>query len=148
MWEAVFIYFCQQLMPRRQKPKALFVCHPYSKTISEEPSSLPSEVTDCLIQKPFKARLQQCEKMDLTNFTEICSFYGHEDKTTDSHLVTTADLSYKTGAKWGCILASPCASGSSFGKGNGGGHGKTGFLKTMHLSRTWGFATEDLWRLS
>lgn len=60
---------------KRKKKKALFMCHPYTKTISKEPSSVPSEATDCLIQKSFKAQLQQCEKMNLKDFTEIILFF-------------------------------------------------------------------------
>lgn len=59
----------------QKKKKKLCLCHPYTKTISKEPSSVPSEATDCFIQKPLKAQLQQCEKMNLKNFTGIILFF-------------------------------------------------------------------------
>lgn len=85
---------------------------------------------DCFIQKAFKAQLQQCEKMNIIILLKwFCSFYGHENKTTDSHLVTTAYSLCKIGAKWEQILVLSPTGGLLLGKGNREGDGNAAFIK-------------------
>lgn len=93
---------------QKKKKKALFMCHPYTETISKEPSCVPSQATVCFIQQPFKAQLQQCEEMNLKNFIEIVLLFLWTWIQTHRHpsciycqLVTTAYSLCEMGAKPG-----------------------------------------------
>lgn len=98
------------------------MCHPCTKTISKEPLCVPSQATDCFIQQPIKAQLQQCEGMNLKNFIEIVLFSQWIwIQTHSTHLVTTAYSLCEMGVKWGRILVPSPDSVSPLGEGNRGG---------------------------
>lgn len=94
---------------QKKKKKALFMCHPYTKTISKEPLCVPSHwATDCFIQPPFKAQLQECEEMNLKSFFEIVLFSLRTWIQTHRHpsyiychLVTGAYSLCEMEVKWG-----------------------------------------------